>query len=96
MENIINNLKTAFSTKTANGRAVRTFVQAFLGFGILASALVAMPEFQTFMQSVGLAGQMTAVATFVAGMSRLMSAVEALYKKVREWADGDNADSSNG
>ena len=56
MENIINNLKAALSTETANGRMIRTFVQAFVGVGILASAVVALPEFQSLMRTIGLAG----------------------------------------
>lgn len=50
---------------------IRTFVQAFVGVGILASSVVALPEFQSLMRTIGLAGQMTAVAAFVASMSRL-------------------------
>ena len=98
MENIINNLKAALSTETANGRMIRTFVQAFVGVGILASAVVALPEFQSLMRTIGLAGQMTAAAAFVASMSRLMSAAESLYEKARKWADGEktNTDSSDG
>ena len=83
-------LKSIFSTKTAKGRMIRTFVQAAVGFTALMSAMVVLPEFQKAMQTVGLAGQTVAVASFVAAMSGAMSALEKFYEKLRKWADGED------
>lgn len=90
MNDITERLKAMFSTKTSNGRMVRTFVQAGVGFAVLLSAVAALPELQRAMRDIGWGGQTIAAAAAAASISRVMSELEALYEKLRKWADGED------
>ena len=80
-------VKALFSAKTAQGRMVRSFLQT-IGAGIvLMSAVVTMPEFKGFLDSMGFGGWLGAIAGAVAAASGVWSVVEKYYRSLSKWAE---------
>lgn len=78
-------LKQLFSSQTAYGRVIRTFIQAFIGICIAVLAVVSLPEFTTWFGEQPWLAQIGGVAGVIAFVSAIQNALGKLWDAIEEW-----------
>lgn len=73
-------IKSFFSPTTRHGRAIRTALQAFIGFSSFLIGVLSIPGLEQGLIQAGVAVQVGSIALWIGVVSYLWNALEALYK----------------
>lgn len=78
-------LKTLLSSKTAHGRVIRTFIQAFMGLSVAIVAIVAFPDFNGWFGQLEWVAQVGGVAGIIAAVTAVQNGLEKLWETIKDW-----------